>query len=153
MKDKHSEDYSDNNNNKISKSEFMNKIPKTIIKNGQVINMREDLETKLFNNNNNDAKDNNKGNIIILNKNDNNDKNVQIQIKWIDNTTLLAKMNENDLIIDLKKLIIDNTNNNNNLLTNELEIRNSYPPRVLNNNMTLIEAGLVPNGTVYAKKI
>jgi UBX domain len=33
----------------------------------------------------------------------------------------------------------------------EYELRSAYPPRVLSDQMSLLEAGLIPNGTIHAR--
>ena len=33
------------------------------------------------------------------------------------------------------------------------ELRAAYPPRILDDALTMAEAGLVPNGTIHARKI
>jgi hypothetical protein len=37
--------------------------------------------------------------------------------------------------------------------TETFELRSAYPPRVLSDSMSLKEAGLIPNGTIHARKI
>jgi hypothetical protein len=37
--------------------------------------------------------------------------------------------------------------------TEIFELRSAYPPRILPDSMSLKEAGLIPNGTIHARKI
>jgi len=83
-----------------------------------------------------------------------------IQIKWIDQSTIIAKMYSYETIGDLKSYIIQHFTSSlstvaankasNNL---EFEIRSAYPSKVLGSFLSLQEAGLIPNGTVHARKI
>lgn len=93
------------------------------------------------------------------------------------NQLLLAHMYEHDSVRDLRQEIARSLLNENRVeqqqhvagsghsagaalhgsnseaLAAGIELRSAYPPRVLTDGMTLKEAGLVPNGTVHAKKL
>jgi hypothetical protein len=38
-------------------------------------------------------------------------------------------------------------------LIERFELRSAFPPRLLTDSMTLEEAGLVPNGTIHARRL
>ena len=80
-----------------------------------------------------------------------------VQVKWIDGRILIAVMQREDTIAALKEEII--THMNNEEYEDEIgicpvfELRSAYPPRALGDELSLVQAGLVPNGTVHARKL
>jgi len=212
LMDKSGQDYTvgcaDATDGRMDKAQLLRRLPKTVIRKGQLIDLRAGIEDKLNDNhnttnnaqpstqkytdnshlwtvnesdsiengvitNNVNTHNNNKAKYILLstpasllpsddiesidNKKDSSI--VQIQIKWLDKSTFLAKMFELDTVLDLKRAILNNLTST--TLTTKLhpsisnvsdfELRNAYPPRILLDEMTLKEEGLVPNGTVHAK--
>eukprot|EP01038_Epipyxis_sp_PR26KG_P012841 gene12841-17215_t len=159
----------------LSKENLLSKIPKNVVKNGNIFDIRNDIEMKLNDNNNhiqnnNDNNEENKSKNKIKSKvanliktpaekmESNNNLNgviiVSIQIKWIDTSIMVAKMFENDTIKDLKNEIIfhlKSNNDMNSLTESQFELRSAYPPRLLDDNLTMKDAGLSPNGTVHAR--
>ena len=88
-----------------------------------------------------------------------------IRIKWLDGRMLHMKLWDSDLVGDVREHIrrylynmnTDNGNGGNSSGANiedddNFELRGTYPPRPLPDAMSLAEAGLVPNGTVHAKR-
>ena len=86
-----------------------------------------------------------------------------IRIKWLDGRMLHMKLWDTDLVGDVREHIRrylynmscdDNISGNSGKIEDgdNFELRGTYPPRPLPDSMTLVEAGLVPNGTVHAKK-
>ena len=97
-----------------------------------------------------------------------------VQIRWFDGTVLVAIMFENETIGNIRKeiekhmkSIPENTDSSigsgsksetgsgTELIRSicDFELRSAYPPRVLVDSMTLLEAGLIPNGTIHARKL
>ncbi len=162
------EDDADNVVSKMSSSQFINRLPATIVKNGEIINIRKDVASKLGFEESKDNKpsSNNltKGSKSLIqletpasiseDSNDRYDKSIigitTIQLKWIDGNQVLIKMYETDLIYQLKEYIVRYFGG---LDCPDFELRGGYPPRKLTDSTTFIEAGLTPNGTIHAKKI
>jgi hypothetical protein len=71
-----------------------------------------------------------------------------VQIKWIDGTVLIAKMFAEDKIGDIRTAIKAHLDDGK---CPEFELRSAYPPRALSDETTLVEAQLVPNGTLHAR--
>ena len=86
-----------------------------------------------------------------------------VQVRWLDGTMLLIVLFESDCVGDIRKEILKYTlsatatasasDRGCAQLEVEYELRSTYPPRVLHDSMTLKLAGLVPNGTIYARAI
>jgi SEP domain/UBX domain len=86
-----------------------------------------------------------------------------VQVRWLDGTMLLIVLFESDCVGDLRKEILKHTlsataaasaiDRGCAQLEVEYELRSTYPPRVLDDSMTLKSAGLVPNGTIHARAI
>ena len=170
----------DDVNGRMDKNQLLRRLPKTVIRQGQLIEVRAGIDSILSGNESSSTTTttttniapvrNNKGNFILLstpasqlsdNVNPNNENIgntiVQIQIKWLDGSSFLAKMFENDSVEDLKNAIVKNFEASSILSPEKLsvksfELRNAYPSRVLVDSKSLKEEGLVPNGTVHAKK-
>jgi hypothetical protein len=65
-------------------------------------------------------------------------------------------MYEDDLIRDVRNEITTYIEKNPEFYDSEIrefELRSAYPPRVLTDLLTLAEAKLVPNGTIYLRVI
>eukprot|EP00605_Chrysophyceae_sp_TOSAG23-4_P000217 GSChrysophyteH1.ASY1.ANO1.254.1 assembled CDS len=75
-----------------------------------------------------------------------------VRVKWLDGKMLHMKLWDSDLVGDVREHVRRYLYNQN-IEEDTFELRGTYPPRALPNSMTLVEAGLVPNGTVHAKKI
>jgi hypothetical protein len=163
--DKHSEIFSDEAATKMSAAQLLDRMPKTIIKNGNIIDVSQDLRAKLTiasTTSSTSPGDNSKdvvrkAKIINSEKVDASRKQVQVQVKWIDGTQLLQiAMYESDTVQQLREEIIRYFSTSDDDGDNSLpsfEIRSAYPPRALAANLTMTEAGLAPNGTVHARKI
>ena len=80
-----------------------------------------------------------------------------VQIRWLDGTLVVATMYATDVIGDIRRLLLEysggSSNSNSNPLVEGFELRAAYPPRILDDALTMTEAGLVPNGTIHARKI
>jgi SEP domain len=88
-----------------------------------------------------------------------------VQVRWLDGTMLLIVLYESDCVGDIRKEIRKHTlcatatasacasARGCAQLEVEYELRSTYPPRVLDDIMTLKLAGLVPNGTIHARAI
>lgn len=69
--------------------------------------------------------------------------------------TFVLKMPEDALISELRKMIADYFANDSFDVSQvpKIELRSAFPPRVLTDGLTMVEAGLVPNGTIHAKLV
>lgn len=79
-----------------------------------------------------------------------------VQVKWVDGNTFIVKMYEDALIRDVRNEItiyIENHPEFHESEVREFELRSAYPPRILTDLLTLSEAKLVPNGTIYLRVI
>lgn len=79
-----------------------------------------------------------------------------IQIKWMDGTSFLAKAFALNTISELKGDILRHVASQGAAVSEDrkrLELRCVHPMRVLLDGMTVMEANLVPNGTVHARLI
>ena len=97
---------------------------------------------------------------------------VTVTVRWIDGSSLQAKMFPDELVGDVREHVTrhfaqaqakannncgaNGGNGNGNALPGSVpafELRAAYPPRRLDDHMTLDEAGLRAGGVVHAKKI
>lgn len=67
--------------------------------------------------------------------------------------TFVLKMPQNSYISELRKMIRDYFAKDAFDISQvpDIELRSAFPPRVLTDDLTMQEAGLVPNGTIHAK--
>ena len=77
-----------------------------------------------------------------------------VQVRWIDGSTVVATMFADDCVGTLRLLLVSQ------LLTgggtgssNVFELRAAYPPRVLDDSLSMVDAGLMPNGVVHCRKV
>ena len=73
-----------------------------------------------------------------------------VQIRWLDGTLIVATMFASDVIGDIRRLLLEYSGSTS---VEGFELRAAYPPRILDDALTMTEAGLVPNGTIHARKI
>ena len=88
---------------------------------------------------------------------------VLILVKWINGSSIQMKMFSTDLIGDIREYLTrywisrqeaeEKYNDNLEGLIERFELRSAFPPRLLTDSMTLEEAGLVPNGTIHARRL
>jgi hypothetical protein len=210
--DKHNDTYYDHiHSNSSSSSEpatsaqqFLNRLPKTVVQNGNIVNVRDEIADRLQGNAskpsdaaedrsrssftssilaaatssaNNGAVTNKNGMIIMQtfavrtgildsngevsshsasNSSDVKDI-VRVNVRWTDDkkSVLQAAMFAYDTILHLRQelalhfgVAVDEE-----MAARVLELRTAYPAKVLNDDVTLREAGLVPNGTVHARRL
>jgi hypothetical protein len=187
----------------LSSSQFLSRLPKAMIKDGEIINIRNDIEEKLgkgkgkggsssshlqpsnisnnLNNNNNNSKmttavtrpttttiatTNILNTFVTRNKlleqstsnhQPSKEEIVHIHIRWCDEkkTVFQAAMFAHDTIQHLREeiarhLTIDVQTD---LHCTTIELRSAYPSKLLTDEMTFKEAGLVPNGTIHSRKL
>ena len=73
-----------------------------------------------------------------------------VQIRWLDGTLVVATMFATDVIGDIRQLLLEYSGSG---PVDGFELRAAYPPRILDDTLTMTEAGLVPNGTIHARKM
>ena len=78
-----------------------------------------------------------------------------VRIKWLDGTMLHMKMWESELIGDVREHIRRHLYNSqsDDYTDTGFELRSAYPPRSMKDSVSIEEAGLVPNGTLHARKL
>lgn len=146
---------------KLSKDQFLHKLPKTVVKNGNIVEIRSSVDeiisstdpsTSTTNSNNNQHK---KSSVITLNSlsldslDVDRSKITKIQIKGFDENIYLGTFLDYNTIGDLKASLRKHFQDND----LKVEIRSAFPPRVLDDSTTFLEASLVPNATVHAKRL
>ncbi len=84
-------------------------------------------------------------------------KTAKIQVKWIDHTSLVMVMFELNTIQELREEIARHFKQQGGTVPRtscqDVELRTSFPAKLLLDGVTLMEASLVPNGTIHARKI
>jgi hypothetical protein len=210
--DQHQVDYVEGITNqsqdlRMSTSQFLNRLTKkTILQNGEIVEIRGDIEARLHLQSNNSGSGNNVQPAVVgsgggderpktsggrgfqwepsatpdpmaanygktvtieteASKNPNQTKlgsTAKIQVKWIDHTTLLMTMFELNTVQELREEIARHFNQENekkiskdviSTSSQDIEFRITFPSKLLLDGMTLMEASLVPNGTIHARKI
>jgi hypothetical protein len=203
----------------VPTQQFLNRLPKTVVQNGNIVNVREDIAARLQSGGKQESgaasrsssvgsisatnnpvpvtgTSNSKGNVVMqtfvirtglldsqgevvpggASANSGNDGAatgssssaaaaaasdakdvVKVNIRWIDDkkTVLQAAMFAYDTVLHLRQelalhfgVAVDDE-----MAAEVLELRTAYPAKVLSDAMTLREAGLVPNGTVHARRL
>jgi UBX domain-containing protein 11 len=186
--DKHNASYvgsRDHIDGALSRDQLLGKVHKTVLKDGNIISVRQDLVNFIDGTGRNEmgAKDNGdvtnaagKGvpkssNIIlktaasISSRDKESDSKIEkggeiggecrptasVQVRWLDGTILLAVLFADDCVGDIRREIERHLDTLDDGGIREYELRSAYPPRVLSDQMSLLEAGLIPNGTIHAR--
>ena len=177
LRDRHIDDYSANKEQKMSAAQFVRRMPKNVIRNGLVVEIRDEVD-KLLHDKAPEAAaatsaasrrvGGGKGGVVVLttpaaSASPSLIAFVTVQVRWIDGSILQAKMFQGDVIGDVREhirrhlstLTLDRAGQCAGGLDEEVvfELRAAYPPRLLEDHMTLEEAGLVPTGVVHARRI
>eukprot|EP01041_Mallomonas_annulata_P004926 gene4926-9825_t len=182
LKDKHSEPYIEGNNDDVmTQNQLLSRLPKIAIRNGEVVHVRDELETKIRNmptyndiqlqpthdnksngQSNNPVTDANVNRSIIhvdsIYKNtDNDSSSISTSISL---ATVQVRWIQGSLVLVVR---VPTTGTVGDIHTEirrhfndgcpPFELRSAYPPRSLCEAMTLEEAALLPNGTVHAKQL
>jgi len=149
----------------------LGRVPKVVIRNGEVIQVRSDLEKRLRGTSCSPTRERPTPNAVVTieteasrwleSQSTEEAKSsiasgrgavVRLQVRWLDRSKLVVPMFETQTIGDLRQLLVTHGTS----LGEDVdmfEIRNAYPQRLLNDALTLTEAGLVPNGTVHTARI
>lgn len=203
--DKQDIDYVEGKTNledQMSTQQFLNRLPKTMVKNGEIIDVRNSVNLRLMGNAaegrrsesketdmledsldnsvdtlsssvamsrdfssallNGGQKHPNCGKVVKLKteasestetQRDSLGNRVRIQIKWIDHSTLVAVMYETSTIRDIKREIAKHLPVSNAVDMSSVEFRSAFPPKLLMDSMTLMEASLVPSGTIHTRQL
>lgn len=204
--DRHNDVYYDNiqsgkaNESAMPAQQFLNRLPKTVMQNGNIVNVRDDIANRLHNGSRSSSTNslsavastvsasNIDSNSQVVTKNgmvvmqtfvirtglldsqgdaishpsnssmESDIKDiVKVNIRWTDDkkTVLQAAMFAYDTVLHLRQelalhfgISVDEE-----LSADIVEFRTAYPAKVLNDDMTLREAGLVPNGMVHARRL
>jgi hypothetical protein len=175
LKDQHSVEYIEGKTDanfdqpQMSRAQFLNRLPKTVIHKGQVMGVRGEIADMLSGDASVEASASGaqgvKPRVVIENVSSSIDRSqavgesVKIQVKWVDQSTFIVNMFELNTVGDLKASIQQHYREQDASQQRaagdlfDFELRSAYPPRALDYAMTLKEAGLAPNGTVHARKL
>lgn len=172
LKDMHHEMYRESGSSvadrdtRMSKNQMLNRLPKTVIRNGQVVEVRGEIDAKLSSGDDKGRGSSNSGRtgrdsvvravLHVTEEQEEEDDaadSAKVQIKWLDGSLLKANMRASDTVQHLKEKMRSALEKEGREASVAFELRSAYPPRQLTDELTLNEAGLVPNGTVHAKKL
>lgn len=173
---KHHFDFNNQMEKPMSGAQLLNRIPKVVINNGNIVHMRDDLQNRL------ECKESSptpsigtsKSPIVIASHvNSNNSSNnsiATIQIRWSipsenpssSTNVFQIKLYGDDDISCLKSLFCKYLNEEEEenptdsiyfpiIDYNQIEFRNTYPSKILGNTESLVSIGFVPNGIINAK--
>lgn len=163
--DKHSVDYEvggdEDIKSQMSASNFLARLPKTIVKNGEIIDVRADIKSKLSLNDSKDVESKvvaAKQVTILLEtpakqREDSPEKKVAtIQVKWTDGNIFQLAMFHDDTVADVKAVISKYLDDNDSKdSTSSFELRTAWPSKALPDDVTIESAGLTPKGSLHAR--
>jgi hypothetical protein len=179
LKDKHLEDYSstsgDSVADRLSGSQLLRRLPQSVIRNGEVITIRDEVDRLLTSGSSmpltgaaldSTVSVGGKTGVTILatpaaSASPSQVTFVTVQVRWIDGSLLQAKMFPDDVVGDLRMHIGRHAGQVAAAAAAAaagggvpaFELRAAYPPRRLEDSMSLVEAGLTPTGVVHARKL
>lgn len=161
----------DSRQGEMKPADLIKKLPKTVIKNGYVMSIREDVSSKISSGEENAASSKSKergpskhitsGKQVVhlptraklfIENDENADDEVitSIQVKWNNGRDVyILKMFGSDSVSDIKDAISAHLNRQDPNVSSSFSLRCAYPPRDLRDDLTLIEARLVPSGTLH----
>jgi hypothetical protein len=164
----------------LTAQQFFQKLPKTIIKNGEIVDIRSSLQDRLVVDNgvrDNQAKDASKQLPTADRKREQlvlkssgflhcdaaHRKPVTVQLRWIDGSIIIVKLDFSEDVGTIRSLVerhfvgeidtvADTKGEEANLVSSTpvFELRTVWPARCVEDDCSLAEAGLVPNGTLHA---
>jgi hypothetical protein len=148
----------------MSRAQFLNRLPKTVIHKGQVMGVRGEIADMLGGAGagaGSEAAVTSKPKVVIENHSANTANvhspdlgdTVKIQVKWVDQSAFIVNMCELHTVGQLRDSIVQHFQGTGTAIEFAFELRSAFPPRVLELNLSLKEAGLAPNGTVHARKL
>lgn len=158
-------------------AQLLERLPKTVIRGGDIVSVRGDISAKITSgekdNTPSEYKTSNqsvtskqlssgkqvlhlstRAKLAIQNNHDTgNEVITTIQVKWHSGTDVfILKMFGSDLVTHIKEAICDYFHDENQKQPPpDFSLRCAYPPRDLPDHLTLIEAKLVPSGTLHVK--
>ena len=168
---------------KLTAAQLLGKMPKSVVRNGNIIDIRSEISNRITSSNadnrnviTNEIQEIEKSQgkitadrVIVIDTpalkiiSSESCNTVLILVKWINGASIQMKMFSTDLIGDIREYLTrywisrqtaeEKSNSNVEGLVERFELRSAFPPRLLTDSMTLEEAGLVPNGTIHARKI
>jgi hypothetical protein len=133
--------------NFISAEDFVSKFKKSAIVNGDVLDLQKDIRLRLrLGPSGQPESEAPKFIYLKTNISELSDR-TSIHIKWKQNTTIIADMAVDDSILDLKKLIQEQLNEE----KSNYELRTAFPPRKLMDSESFRSINLFPNGLIHSK--
>lgn len=154
--DKHKQDYKEVDN-LMSKEDLMNKLPSTVIRNGNVYPIKNDLAALLSSSNkNNEDQSLEKAlkSSCSIREKESQDRDIpkdhqcSIVVKFLHGVQKQLIMSRFDNVSDLENTITSSLGNR----EPSLELRTSFPPKLLDDpNATLEDVGLFPNGVIHCR--
>lgn len=146
----------------LSSAQFLNRLPKTVLKDGNIIPVRDDIADRFgFKASPHDSAGMAGKKVICLRTNvqetiENGGELVDtvatVQIKWAIGTgsvTYILKVYASNMIADLRHELYKEKGKE----VESIRFRASHPPRFLEDCFTILECGLVPNGTIHVEKV
>lgn len=159
--------------NRLKASKLLDRLPKTVIRNGELIQVREEISSRIVDSkassdkatlahakeSEQDVRDTENTSMDMArspsSSGSGNDL-VQIAVKWLDGSVVKLKFSSQDLIKDVRTKLIQyfkSENKSQSKPPSSFTLRCVYPNRqVLQNDISLLDAGLAPNGTIFANE-
>ncbi len=167
--DKHSVDYKvggeEDIKNQMSASNFLARLPKTIVRNGEIIDVRSDIKSKLTVSESASAPSKDVDSKVVSTRqvtmildtpakcSENEEKKVAtIQVKWTDGNIFQFLMFHDDTVADVKDVIrkyLDDNDSKDSM--SNFELRTAWPSKALPDEVTIESAGLTPKGSLHAR--
>lgn len=160
LRDRHLEDYCPESE-AMSAAQLIRRMPKAVIRNGQVVEMRDAVDRMIGSTTVRGPAEEgrSRAGIVVLttpaaSASPSLIAFVTVQVRWVDGSTLQAKMFPGDIVGDVREHIRRHFATSAGAAEEVgFELRAAYPPRLLADSMTLDEAGLVPTGVVHARRV
>jgi UBX domain-containing protein 11 len=146
--DRHDIDYDEEDTSaaKMSVSTMLDKLPSTVIRNGLVMRIRDEVTAHVSKASSTEPP------AFLLSPSITEEETkdvVSISIHWIDGKHLKGKFHRNDRIGTLRQLLSQQYQ-----LEEKFILRTVYPQKIeLHDAVSFSDAGLFPNGTIYANRI
>jgi len=158
------EDWDESKLEALTRGGMLGRLPKTVLKDGEVLTVRRDVDALLGGRG--DAAAAPKREPVVVESSSRRDRDcenkenkgggsddpdVTVQVRWLDGSkALVLKMCHSDIVGDCREEIKRHFGG---LECPPFKLRSAFPPRNLDDFMSLEEAGLTPRGVVVACKI
>jgi hypothetical protein len=153
--DKHTLEFSDTEVKSLQTDELLRQIPRNVVRNGDVYNVRGDLEVKLTSKPSQQTRE-----VIVIESglvfSEAESDVCVVNVKWLDNSTVFQlSLPVYATVLDIKTrvqcFLHQRHNDDDGYVVSEFALYSAYPVKLLAEDLTMQQTSCVPKGVLHAK--